>query len=145
MNHQNILTKQNIFVFLLVLFCLLEAVQMVDFSQPLLPSFQYNPMNKFDVMRRDFFCAKTKLMENNAKEIYFLADKTLAERDLLFESFYFSYILAPEILITSDTNNPFAITVIESENTKKFLTQYPYQIIQQCGNTRVLVLKKIEK
>jgi hypothetical protein len=136
------LTKQNIFISLLVIFCLLEAVQMMDFARPLIPSFQYEPGNKYFVMRRNYLCAKTELMQQNVNEVYFLQTDAFTDMDFLFESFYASYILAPEILVTSDDQNPYAITVIAPENLNKITAENKYEILEQCGNSRVLVLKR---
>lgn len=135
-------SKANLLILLLALFCLIEVAQAVDFSRPLLPSFEYDPFNEFHVLRRDFLCAKTELLKQKVDQVYFLPATQLAQRDLFFESYYVSYILNPEILVTGGPDSLFAVTVVEPENVKQLLRETPYTLVLECGNSRVVVLKK---
>jgi hypothetical protein len=135
--------KIDIFVALLALLCLSEAVQMPDFSKPLFPSFQPDPVTQFHrALREDILCAKTELESQKATQFYFLNEADLVNRDLLFENFYTSYLLAPEIVTTKDENSQYAIAVVDPEKIGTLQANYPYELLKQCGNSGIVILQK---
>lgn len=116
---------------------------MLDFSQPLFPAFPADPAETFHrALQKDLACVKTVLTQADIEQVYFLNSETLAGRNLLFESFYTAYLLAPKILVNSDTTNLFAITIIDPQNTAQLLLEQPYELVKKCGNAGVLVLKR---
>ena len=116
---------------------------MLDYSQPILPSFQDDPANSFRHGLRDgIFCAKASLQKQGVHEFYFLNSPIFAPGDLLFESFYTSYLLLPEIYTSYDQNSEYAITVINPNKTDKLLAENQYKLLKQCANGSLLVLKR---
>ena len=143
MKFKSIITKQNLLISLLVIFCLFEAVKMLNYSQPILLSFQDDPASGFrHGLREGIFCAKAELQSLGSHQFYFLDDPAFAPGDMLFETFYTSYILLPEIYTNYDPNFEYAVTIINPIDTKKLLAENKYELLKQCANGSLLVLKR---